>query len=286
MAWLYDAERRRRHSQPKVGNEKRLCLCVASKSGFASKLSIFINHSQFIMSTPLNHRQNGYGFLNGHGLEIGACHQPATIPARCTIEYCDAHSKEETAKLFPELDINTLVKVDYICDLDKDGLSIFATEHFDFVILNHVIEHVANPIKVVEELFRVTKNDGYVVISVPDKKFTFDKGRALTTFAHLREEYENNVDFVTDAHYIEFLQVVHPNAYKQGIDKLPKHIANVRKRREHVHVWDSQTFDEFMVNIFELLQLQANLVFVSFGSNNQFEYFSVWKKLLKKNLLN
>ena len=234
------------------------------------------------MSTHFSHRQDGYNMLSGQGLEIGACHQPATIPAHCTIEYCDAHSKEDAAKLFPELNINDLVEVNYICDLDKNRLSIFAAEHFDFVILNHVIEHVANPIKVVEELFRVTKNGGYVIISAPDKNFTFDKDRALTSFAHLREEYENNVDFVTDAHYIEFLQAVHPNAFKQGPAKLPKHINNVRKRHEHVHVWESQTFDKFMMNTLELLQLQATRVFVSFGNNNQVEYFSVWKKLFKK----
>ncbi|MDM8564353.1 class I SAM-dependent methyltransferase [Candidatus Halobeggiatoa sp. HSG11] len=233
------------------------------------------------MSTQLNHRQNGYSFLNGNGLEIGACHQPATIPDNCTIEYCDANSKEETVKLFPELDINTLVEVEHICDLDKDGLSIFPTEYFDFVILNHVIEHVANPIKVVEELFRVVKNDGYVVISAPDKDFTFDKERALTPFAHLREEYENNVNFVTDEHYIDFLKAVHPNAYKQGPDKLSKHINTVKKRREHAHVWDSKTFDEFMLNTLELLNLQATCVLVNFGNDNKFEYFSVWKNLKK-----
>jgi hypothetical protein len=84
----------------------------------------------------LIHRQDGYNLLTGHGLEIGAFHQPTTIPAHCTIEYCDADSKEELIRYFPELSINALVDVNYICDLDKQGLSLFENERFNFVILN------------------------------------------------------------------------------------------------------------------------------------------------------
>ncbi len=230
------------------------------------------------MSAHLNHRKAGYNLLTGHGLEIGAFHQPATIPAHCTIEYCDAQSKEDAIKYFPELNINDLVDVNYICDLDKEGLSLFKAERFNFVILNHVIEHVANPIKVVEELFRVTKPGGQVIISAPDKNFTFDKKRALTSFAHLQEEYENQVTEVTDAHYIDFLQGVHPEILELAPENVQIHINSVKNRREHAHVWDSQRFSEFMLNALELLQLKANCVFSTLGNDNKMEYFSVLKK--------
>ncbi len=226
----------------------------------------------------LTHRQAGYDLLTGQGLEIGAFHQPAVIPAHCTIEYCDAQSKEEAIKLFPELNINDLVNVHYICDLDKEGLSLFESEHFDFVILNHVIEHVANPIAVVSDLFRITKPGGHIVISAPDKNFTFDRHRALTSFAHLEEEYEQNVTQVTDAHYIDFLQNVHPEVFQLSSEKQQTHLDSVKNRREHAHVWDSNTFSEFMRNAIELLQLKTNCMFVSVGEDNQFEYFSVWQK--------
>ncbi len=225
------------------------------------------------------HRQSGYNLLTGHGLEIGAFHQPAIIPAHCTIEYCDAQSKEDIIQYFPEININELVEVNHVCDLDQEGLSLFEAEHFDFVILNHVIEHVANPINVVKELFRVIKHDGYVVISAPDKNFTFDRHRALTSFAHLQEEYENNVTVVTDAHYIDFLQGVHPEINLINQEELKLHINNVRKRREHAHVWDSLTFSDFMLKALDLLQLKASCEFVNLGNDNQFEYFSVWKKI-------
>ncbi len=233
------------------------------------------------MSANLIHRQAGYNLLTGQGLEIGAFNAAATLPAHCTIEYCDAQSKAEACRAFPELNSDDLVDVEHLCDLDTQGLSIFEAERFDFVILNHVIEHVANPIKVVEELFRITKSGGHLIISAPDKQFTFDKNRALTSFAHLKEEYDHQITEVTDEHYSDFLQGVHPDLFEQvklKPEQLQVHINNVKNRREHAHVWDSQTFSEFMHNTLALLQLKATCLFVSLGNENQIEYFSVWQK--------
>jgi len=224
------------------------------------------------------HRYQGYQLLSGHGLEIGALHQPSQIPDRCTIEYCDAHTKEELSQHFPELQGITLVDVTHICDLDKQGLSIIEDEMYDFVILKHVIEHVANPIKVIGELFRVTKLGGLVVISAPDKNFTFDEKREITSFTHLLTEYENNITEVTDTHYLDFLRHVHPEVFNdsQGVER---HIANVRKRREHAHVWDSQAFQDFLLKSLTLLQIKAVCIFEVSGQQNYCEYFSVWRKI-------
>lgn len=230
------------------------------------------------MSAHLSHRQAGYNLLNGHGLEIGALHQPSAIPSRCTIEYCDVYPREEIIQHFPELSINDLVKVDYICDLDKTGLVSLVTEQFNFVILNHVIEHLANPIKAIAELFRITKLGGCVVISAPDKNFTFDNQRCITSFEHLLEEYQNNVTEVTDIHYLDFLKGVHPEVFKLSQTEQQIYFNRAKTRREHAHVWDSSTFEEFMQNSLKLLELNATCLFLSSGETNRFEYFSVWKK--------
>lgn len=228
----------------------------------------------------LKFRQTGYQLLTGHGLEIGALMWPAQVPHRCLVDYCDAQSKSDSLKLFPEIEQLNLVEVDYICDLDQQWLSSFQAEQFDFVILNQVIEHLANPIQVITELFRVTKVGGQVVIAAPDKNFTFDKSRALTSFEHLRSEYENQVQEVTDDHYLDFLLHVHPELELATASsaEVEKHLHNVRTRREHVHVWDSQTFKAFLVKTLELLNIQADCIFEVTGEENQFESFSVWQK--------
>lgn len=227
---------------------------------------------------PLFHREFGYRLLDGSGLEIGAFHQPALLPQRCVVSYCDAVTREEAVKFFPELKLDDLVPVQHIVDLDKDGLSAFTDGSYDFIVINHVIEHVANPIKVVAELFRVVKPQGVVVISAPDKNFTFDKTRDLTSFGHLLEEYRQGISQVTDEHYLDFLRGVHPELVQQGEERLRQAVESVRNRREHAHVWDSATFEAFLHSSFDVLGIQAVKRFESGGWENSFEYFSVWEK--------
>jgi len=149
------------------------------------------------------HRKQAYRSLAGRGLEVGALHCPADVPSHCKVEYCDAHSKAESIKLFPEVESSLLVDVDYIVNLDKDRLSTKVKPLYDFAIINHVIEHVANPLSVLEQLFEVVRPGGKLIVSAPDKEYTFDKPRDLTSFEHLRDEYKNGVSDVDDDHYLD-----------------------------------------------------------------------------------
>lgn len=226
----------------------------------------------------LRQRQPGYELLRGHGIEIGAFNQPANLPAGCTVEYCDVASTEEVAKPFKEIDSTTLVEVDHVCDLDLEALP-FAPESLDFVVVNHVLEHLANPILALERVFRVVKAGGHVALSIPDKEFTFDKPRALTPFAHLKEEYETGVTEVTDEHYLDFIGAAHPEILAWPAEERARVLTNVRNRREHVHVWDSASFAQFLEQAMELLRINAKSLFVSTGPANKFEYFAVWRKI-------
>ncbi len=226
----------------------------------------------------LRHRKIGYRLLSGSGLEIGALHEKAQLPARCHVEYCDAISKEQAISLFPEIKHHKLVEVTHICNLDTQGLSIFPANKFDFIILSHVIEHVANPVKVVEELFRVVKPGGLVLIAAPDKDYTFDKKREITPFPHLLAEYRQGVTEVTDAHYEDFIRGVHPEMLSLGKEDFDKAINTVRNRREHAHVWTSLSFKEFLQAVFVELGINARLVMEHAAVKNGLEYFSIWQK--------
>ncbi len=48
------------------------------------------------------------------------------------------------------------------------------------------------------------------MVSSPDKDFTFDRQRDLTTFEHLLTDYQQSITEVTDEHYMDFLRHVHP----------------------------------------------------------------------------
>lgn len=226
----------------------------------------------------MDHRLIGYSLLTGKGLEIGALHQPAALPASCVVEYCDALRPEDIVAHFPELADTPLTPVDHVIDLDREGLAPFAEASQDFVVINHVIEHVANPIRVVADALRILRPHGLLVISAPDKEFTFDRARECTSFEHLRAEYEAGVDQVSDEHYAEFLRAVHPEVAPEGGTVWASAMLSVRQRREHAHVWTSETFRAFLEQAVAYLKLSAAPIFELRGSDSNGEYFGVWRK--------
>jgi SAM-dependent methyltransferase len=109
---------------------------------------------------PIEHRKNGYALLSGDGLEIGALHEPAELPIGARARYLDAISETQAAAIFREIPSEKLVKVDIVGDLDGGVLAQFRDGSFDFVVMNHVIEHIANPVKAIRETFRVCRGGG------------------------------------------------------------------------------------------------------------------------------
>lgn len=224
-------------------------------------------------------REPAWALLSGHGLEVGALHEPAPLPADCTVEYVDALTRAEAAALFPEVDASLLVEPDHIRDMDRDALSGLADDHYDFVVLSHVIEHLAEPIGALAEVFRVLKPGGHAVIAAPDRHYTFDRLRGNTPFGQLLIQHERGVKTVSDEQYIDFLGGVHPKVLRSGAAAFDKALASVRARREHAHVWDSTAFKEFLERAFSHLDIRAELQYESTGAQNSLEHFSVWRKL-------
>jgi SAM-dependent methyltransferase len=223
------------------------------------------------------HRRFAYRRLTGLGLEIGAMNRPATLPSSCKVEYCDVISATDAAKYYPEIGKVKFVEVDHLINLDTGGLSSFSDNTYNFVIMNHVIEHIANPIRIIEEVFRITHPGGNLVLAVPDKRFNYDRARALTSFEHLWQEYCDQIDTVSDDHYLDFLKAVHPHIVELG-GNTQIHLDHARDRREHAHVWDSSSFRIFIVECLNRLRIKANCVYEHTGKENGFEYFSMWNK--------
>jgi len=229
--------------------------------------------------TSLAHRQVGCARLKGTGLEIGARHEPTELPDRCTVAYFDVIDTATAKQLFPEIDPARLMPVDFVGDIDQDGLNLFRDGQFDFVIINHVLEHIANPIKALRDVFRIVRTGGNVVMAIPDKDYTFDRPRALTSLEHLWEDFSNDVRENSDEHYLDFLQAAGAHVFKEPPESLPGHIEWVRRRREHAHVWDSASFRTFLDASFSRLGIEVSLCFESMGAENQIEYFSIWEKV-------
>ena len=76
---------------------------------------------------------------------------------------------------------------------DAVELSQIPDKIYDFCFSSHCLEHIANPLKAIYEWLRVIKDDGYLVIIVPEKSKCFDHKRSISLFSTLLGQYNKNV---------------------------------------------------------------------------------------------
>lgn len=67
------------------------------------------------------------------------------------------------------------------------------TGTYDFVISSNCLEHIANPLKAVQEWLRVLKPEGILFLILPRRESNFDHKRPVTTFLHLLTDFNQNV---------------------------------------------------------------------------------------------
>lgn len=186
----------------------------------------------------ISERQLAARYLCGSGIEIGAGHRSVRLDEGfCNVRYVDRLKAAEIRARFPELKGKRIVPTEVVYDVAKEGLAPFADESLDFVIACHLLEHLSNPLGFLKECHRVLRSFGIFYLAVPDKDYTFDKGRRHTPLTHLIEDLEKGTTEVSEEHLIDFL------VHAAGLE-----IPQGRKAREglfqrelgrgiHVHVW-------------------------------------------------
>ena len=76
---------------------------------------------------------------------------------------------------------------------DAVNISLVQNDTYDFYFSSHSLEHVANPLKAIYEALRIVKNNGYIIVIVPEKSVCFDHKRSYSKFSTLLSQYEKNV---------------------------------------------------------------------------------------------
>ena len=158
---------------------------------------------------------------------------------------------------------------EYIYNNNKKGiqyiseatdLSFSQDYKYDFLVSAHCLEHVANPLKAMEEWIRIVKKGGHLLLVLPNKEFCFDHKRPVTKFAHLMEDYRNNTKDDDMTHLAEILKLHDlrmdrsAGTFEQFSERSLK---NPENRALHQHIFDMAVIKE----IFNHFNLEILLTF-------------------------
>ena len=137
--------------------------------------------------------------LNGHGLEIGG---PSRIfgkrgllpvyPSISALDNCNfGHETVWEGRLTegPHFKFGTRIGSQFVSeafDLKVPDAS------YDFVLSSHMLEHSANPIRVLLEWLRVLKPGGHLLLVLPEARRTWDRHRPVTRLEHLLDDFRRS----------------------------------------------------------------------------------------------
>ena len=98
-----------------------------------------------------------------------------------------------------DIGFNLLKKVSEKCDAKKivsDGIFLGIKDGvFDYIIATESIEHTSDPKAVLGEMHRVLKNDGILILTVPNRTWHFTVSIAKTLKIRKYDGYENWVGY-------------------------------------------------------------------------------------------
>jgi SAM-dependent methyltransferase len=129
-----------------------------------------------------------YRYLYGSGVEMGALQNPLPVPPLSYIQYADRLSLEQARAQYPELADAPLVSPSILCDAAH--LDPIQDGSLDFLIANHVLEHLRDPLSAVIEWLRVLRSGGYLYLAIPEHTNPLDRHREVTSVEHLLADFE------------------------------------------------------------------------------------------------
>jgi predicted SAM-dependent methyltransferase len=178
-------------------------------------------------------------YLRGEGLEVGGLNAPLKVPDEVKVRYVDLVDVDELQKSYPDFEIKRpdIVANGETLDCVGDGSQ-------DFVIANHFLEHCEDPIGALKNFLRVVRRGGVVFVAIPDKRFTFDVRRDVTTFEHLLKDHEEGGAWSRLGHFEDYHRVVLGVTDERQIRRDMEEMGHT-----HYHVWTQVEMLEMFVRL-------------------------------------
>ncbi len=127
------------------------------------------------------------------GVEIGPLNRPLIEKGESRVYYVDHCSTEQLKVKYAQdasIDKKEIVDVDYVWSDEPARDLLRDVCPLDYVVASHVIEHVPDLIGWLHEMTDTLREEGSLILAVPDKRFTFDVCRRISAMEEIRLAYK------------------------------------------------------------------------------------------------
>jgi len=154
--------------------------------------------------------------------------------------------------------------------LDAVDLTPIKKNSYDFVLSCNNIEHIANPMKAIEQWLSVLNQGGILVIVAPRKESNFDHNRQIVKIDHLISDYQNKIKEDDLTHLSEILMLndlkMDPGPPMTMEQFKERSLRNFENRCFHHHVFDlnvlEKIYEHFNLSIIKSIQLYSDYIII------------------------
>jgi SAM-dependent methyltransferase len=229
----------------------------------------------------------------GCGLEIGPSYHPlAPKKLGYNVRTLDYLSQSDLIEKYARLSVpvSEIEPVDFIWAGEPYSELMGGHSLFDWIIASHVIEHTPDLIGFLKNCSSVLKEDGIIVLVVPDKRYCFDHFRPPSSIAQIIDAHHAHLKcpslgMIADF-YLNKVQLNGStiwNRLTRGTFQFQHtteetKVEMVRPEYSDVHAW-SFTPHSFRLVINDLISLgYLDLEEVHFSISSSFEFFVILRK--------
>jgi SAM-dependent methyltransferase len=142
---------------------------------------------------------------------------------------------------------------------DATDLREITAARYDFLLSSNCLEHVANPIKALNEWKRVIKPGAVMILVLPKKESNFDHRRPVTKFEHLLGDFDRDTG-EDDLTHLDEILALHDLSMDPPAGDLEhfrqRSLKNFQNRTLHHHVFDVPLIEEVLDYVeFEIVDM-------------------------------
>jgi predicted SAM-dependent methyltransferase len=127
------------------------------------------------------------------GAEIGPLSRPIIKRAESEVYYIDYCTTEELREKYaavPDAHPDNIENVDFVWAGQPLAEVLADKTPLDYVVASHVIEHVPDLVGWLKDIHAVLKPGGRLLLIIPDKRFTFDIYRRLSSIEEVDDAFK------------------------------------------------------------------------------------------------